>query len=577
MKFIKHKLLFTLILVLTAISPNTKVNAIWQVNFRDVKNAISDEVAPPEKKQLIGFTKKIEMKGSLASTHTLLRRVGVDPRRIKALTLNDAIRLALQNNNEVEVARNDIRIAESKLRSLLGFYELMFTASPKYTNNVQPQPSTLGGADLSGVTKNNTFKADLSFNKPIKQGGGNFNVFFNNTRNYTSSLFSRLNPTFSTNFGFSFKQPVLRNRKIDQNRHQIRIQRKIISQSDADFRKKVIEIISQVQQNYWDLFFALSDQQNRIVNLNLAKENLRQIDAKIAAGSAAPLQRAEVNMELANRESELLVASQQVVIAENSLKRLLLKDSNSPEWFDSFVPTDQPVFSATPINLDSALKDAITNRPELKRLKLQTEINTIDIDYFENQIKPRLDFTTTYKMIGLSGTATGGITSNTIPSRFIGGYNQSLQNLFSNNTRSFEVGVTLTFPLRNKTAEANLATAKFQKQRIAAQKRLQEQSVITEVRNAVQAIETTRQRVLTSRRARKNAEIQLEGERKLYNVGRSTTFLLFQRENALTNTKNAEIRAETDYNKALADLQKATSTTLRANNIMVDPQLKTGN
>ena len=65
-------------------------------------------------------------------------------------------------------------------------------------------------------------------------------------------------------------------------------------------------------------------------------------------------------------------------------------------------------------------------------------------------------------------------------------------------------------------------------------------------------------------------EIQLNGERKLYEMGRSTTFLLFQRENALTNARNSEIRAETDYNKALSDLQRATSTTFRTNNIEVN-------
>jgi outer membrane protein TolC len=90
-----------------------------------------------------------------------------------------------------------------------------------------------------------------------------------------------------------------------------------------------------------------------------------------------------------------------------------------------------------------------------------------------------------------------------------------------------------------------------------------------EVRNAVQAVETGRQRVLAARRARENAEIQLEGERKLFENGRSTTFLLFQRENALTNARNAEIRAETDYNKAIANLQRATSTTFQMNNIQV--------
>ncbi|HLA94850.1 MAG TPA: TolC family protein, partial [Pyrinomonadaceae bacterium] len=111
--------------------------------------------------------------------------------------------------------------------------------------------------------------------------------------------------------------------------------------------------------------------------------------------------------------------------------------------------------------------------------------------------------------------------------------------------------------------------AKITENQLLTQTRIQEQVVIVEVRNAVQAVETSRQRVLTSRRARENAEIQLAGERQLFDAGKSTSFLLFQRENALTNARNAEIRAETDYNKALADLQRATSTTFQLNNIQV--------
>jgi outer membrane protein TolC len=93
------------------------------------------------------------------------------------------------------------------------------------------------------------------------------------------------------------------------------------------------------------------------------------------------------------------------------------------------------------------------------------------------------------------------------------------------------------------------------------------------VRNAVQAVETARQRIFSARRARENAEIQLDGERKLFDSGRSNTFLLFQRENALTNARNAEIRAETDYSKAVSDLQRVTSTTFEANNITVTSPL----
>ena len=141
--------------------------------------------------------------------------------------------------------------------------------------------------------------------------------------------------------------------------------------------------------------------------------------------------------------------------------------------------------------------------------------------------------------------------------------------MFRSDAPNFTIGATISFPLRNRTAKANLDGARIQEHQLDAQTRSQEEIVIVEVRNAVQAVETSRQRVLTARRAQENAQIQLDGERKLYDSGKSTTFLLFQRENTLTNAKNSEIRAETDYNKALSDLQRVTSTAFRANNIQV--------
>lgn len=508
-----------------------------------------------------------------AKSSSPLNRVGTDPAQIQSLSLNDAIRKALENNNSIEIARDDVRFAETQLRSLLGVYEPTLTITPTYNNNVQPQPTTLGGADLSGVTRTNSFTVDSSFNKLIKTGGGNYSAFFNNSRNSTSSTFSQFNPTFNTNLGIQYTQPLLRNRGIDSTRRQIKIQRKRLEQSDADFRRQTIDIISQVQRAYWDLVFALRDQQNRTANLNLSKENLKRVEASIAAGKSAPLERAEVATELANRESDVLVATQQVSISENTLKTLLIKEPTSPEWNQTWMPTDTPVFSTDSINVEDAIKDAVGNRPELRRLRLQSEINTIDISFYKNQLKPRIDLNTSFTLIGLAGTSRGA--SGTIPPQFIGGYFQSLGNLFKTDTRQFSIGATIELPFWNKSARADLAGAEIQKQQIQAQSRSQEQTIIAEVRNAVQAVETARQRVLSARRARENAEIQLNGERKLYDSGRSTTFLLFQRENALANARNSEIRAETDYNKALSDLQRATSTTFRINNIEVESPVKT--
>ena len=80
----------------------------------------------------------------------------------------------------------------------------------------------------------------------------------------------------------------------------------------------------------------------------------------------------------------------------------MLRDTTAPEWSQTIVPTDKPVFSVDPANLDAAMKDAMENRFELKRLKLQNEINEVDIKYFRNQTRPQVDLNTTFSLDGLA-------------------------------------------------------------------------------------------------------------------------------------------------------------------------------
>jgi outer membrane protein len=526
-----------------------------------------------------------------------LQRVGVNGEPL-SLSLNDAIRRALENNNEIEVARADVRIAESQLTALRGVFDPVITYTPEYNKAISPVTNIFGGAGSTGTVSTTDLNNDVSINKQFGKGGGNYSYFFNNTRRNTSASNSTLNPQWSATQGIQFTQPLWRNRSIDNNRRQIRIQQKRLEQSDADFRQRTIDIISQVQRAYWNLAFALRDEQNQLANLNLTRENFRQTEARVAAGAVAPLERAEVQTELSNREAALLAATQQVTFAENTLKNLLIKDPLSPDWSKVLVPTDQPTVQQaadTPVNLDEALKEARTGRQELRRLRLQSDINGIDLTYFENQTKPRIDLTGSFTTNGTAGqpgltevpdpnfpddptrtitqpipVCAPNVVGRCIPSNFIGSYGQTLRNLFSFDTRQIIVGVTIQLPLRNRTAEANLATAQIQRDQLAASMRSQEQAVEVEVRNAVQSVETARLRVLAARTARESAEEQLAGERRLYQVGRSTTFLLFQRENALVNARNQELRAETDYSIALSELQRATSTTLRLNNVVID-------
>ena len=280
-----------------------------------------------------------------------LTRIGILSSNMLTLSLNDAIRKALQNNNDIEVARDDVRFAEQQLRSLQGVYEPIFSVTPQIIQNITPQQSSLGGSGSSGKTKTTILNLSPSITKSFEKGGGNYTLSFANSHTNTSNSFSLINPYYSSNLSLQINQPLLRNRSIDSNRHLIRIQKKRLEQTDSDFRQRTIQIISQVQAAYWNVVFALRNQQNQLDSLNLARQNMRNIEAQIAAGAKAPLDRAQVQTDIATRETNLFVATQNVSVAENSLKQLMLREPNMPEWTAQITPTDQPAFELSPVDL----------------------------------------------------------------------------------------------------------------------------------------------------------------------------------------------------------------------------------
>ena len=544
-----------------------------------------------------------------------LTRVGILSSNVLTLSLNDAIRKSLQNNNDIEVARDDVRFAEQQLRALQGVYEPIFAITPQIIQNITPQQSSLGGSGSTGKTTTTTLNLSPSITRSFEKGGGTYTLSFANSHVNTSNSFSLINPYYSSNLSLNINQPLLRNRSIDSNRHSIRVQKKRLEQTDSDFRQRTILIISEVQAAYWNLVFALRNQQNQLDSLNLSRQNMRNIEAQISAGAKAPLDRAQVQTDIATREANLFVATQSVSVAENSLKQLMLRDPLAPEWSAQLTPTDTPAFDLSPVNLSVALDEAHKNRPELRRLNLQKDINTVDLQFYKNQTLPQVDIQSTVAATGLAGASlgtpagtlvpliSGSATSNSsafllqqirnlqananlplavvpnvatsgAPSYLIGGYGQDLKNLAGFSTRNIAVGVAISFPLHNKTAEANLAGARIQREQLEASYRSQDQAIEMDVRNAAQAVDTAQKRVVASRSARESAEQQLTGEQKLYEVGRSTTFLLLQRQEELTAARTNELQAQTDYNKALADLQRATASTLRINNVTVQDPTK---
>src|SRR6185436_10212252 len=244
------------------------------------------------------------------------------------------------------------------------------------------------------------------------------------------------------------------------------------------------------------------------------------------------------------------------------------------------------------------MRAAVENRPELKESDLAREINQLDQKLYRDQTNPQIDLVSTYGVVGNAGTLTSTTSpftaSNdalrarvnelsalnglqllpappvaTIPSNLLGGYPQSLANLASNQFNNYRVGVSISLPLRNRTAEGQLAHSQIEGRRLATQRLQLEQLIQVEVRNALQSVTTTQAKVRSAAVARENAEQQYQSEQRKLDAGQSTVFLVLERQTALAVARGNELRAQTDLNKAIAEMQRATGNSLSANNVTV--------
>ena len=507
-----------------------------------------------------------------ASPEVSRDRVGIRPGETLSLALQDAIAQALQNNLDIEQFRQGVRIAEFSLFSLRGFYDYTSAASIGFRNSINPTSSTLSGGS-SGTLSNKSLFYNFTTFKNFEQTGGNLFVEFDNSRSRSSNIFASLNPQYNTTLTFTFTQPLLRNFALDATRRSIKLAQKSLDLSDSQFRQRVIEIINQVQRAYWDLVYAIQNEQIARDSVSLAQTQLDNNRKMVEAGTLAPIELRSTEAQLETAKGNVIVALQGITTAENALKMLLLKDPNDKIWYSEVSPTDKPDKKEIAFNLEESTRLALKNRPELDQLRLQTEQKEIDIKYYTNQLKPQLDLIGTYTNTGLAGAPSaavdiGGGGSSVLP-RFQGGYLQSLRNLFGQDFRTYQVGVQLSFPWRNRAAKANLGRSLAEQRQLDARQRQLVESVQVDVRNALQAVVASKQRYEAAQAGRLAAEAQYNGEQERYRAGLSTNFVVLQRLTDLSVARGTEVRALTDYNKALADLQKVTGMTLMSNNVEI--------
>lgn len=529
-----------------------------------------------------------------------LSRIGVDMSEQRPISIREAIGMALANNKDIEVARQNVRIAEFDLLGARGAYDPRFSSLSYYERTETPATSFLSGSSTGSVTQYD-LTGTFRFEGLAPKYGGGYRVDFSSIRLVTNNQFTALNPQYPTALTFNYTQPIWRGLRFDANRRQIEVAKKNLSLTDAQFRQRAIETITNVQRAYWDLVFALRNLQIQRDAVRDARTQLEHNRRLVAEGMLAPIDVVAAEAQVSGFEQSVYTALEDVSRFENNLKNLIVENRQSPLWNVSLIPTDPVDLNAPPVGLPQAIETALANRPELKQSDIVQAINELDQRLYREQTKPQVDLIGSYGVVGNAGAlnvtdpAANPLTSSnieirerlnqllalqglpqlsppaqaSIPDNLVGGYPQSLLNLGANRYNNFRVGVQLNLPLRNRTAEAQLGRSLVEGERIQTQRAQLEQLIQIDVRNALQAVRTAESRLRAAASARQASEQQYESEQRKFDAGQSTLFLVLERQTALTTARGNELRAQTDLNKSIAELQRATGNALEANNVTV--------
>ncbi|MBI5426675.1 MAG: TolC family protein [Nitrospinae bacterium] len=475
----------------------------------------------------------------------------------------------MKKNVGISVLEFNSKVKEQAITDKEADFDPQVSAKFTGDKSIHPVSSAL-------ASPNNSLTENLNWEAGLKQKavtGGDYELKFTNKKTDVNSVFAGLNPQYSSELKLTLTQPLLKNFGVDINKKDIHIAQNDRTISEFDFKKQVIDIISNTESVYWNLAFSIEDLKVKEKSLERARDFEKIVKAQVDVGAVAPLEILQAQSEVASREEFVIAAKDLIKDNEENLKNILNMPFESPEGQKALLPVDQPVyFAKNDIDLNEAIKEALTNRPDYLRKKKELENKNIVVKYSENQMYPSVDLVGSLGLNGIAGDArsiTSLSTGTTSRSPFSGGYGETLDNLASRDYYSWEVGVKMNYPLGNRSAKSRLTAARLEVEQTLLDIKDLEKKIVVDAREAVRQIGTDAKQVEATRVAVKLAEEKLKAEEKKFKVGLSTSFNVLQFQEDLAKEQSNQIKAVIDYNKTLIKLRQVMGNTLERHNIQL--------
>ncbi len=406
--------------------------------------------------------------------------------------------------------------------------------------------------------------------------GTSISFQFNNSRQTTNSPDIFLSPALNSYYRFTFQQQLLSGFGFGPNLRYLRIAKNDKKISDIAFKDQVIATVTQIENIYWDLVSAYEQARVNEQSLAFANQTLENAKKQLKLESIPEMDVMKAEAESSRRDQDLTVARTNLELQESLMKNALTKSLDDPTLGEMpVVPTDLMSTTGSEAETSEPLQDLIA-----EGLRDRTELQDTDVDLANRQISraaarnallPSLSLVGFYGGSGLGGLANPAVPPGTptaspsIPTDLTGAF----QNAFNNSSPDYFVGLNLNIPFRNRVAKADQYRSELEYRQASVRKEQLRKQIRIEVRNAQYALEQSRARVESARKARDLASRTFDITKKEQDLGSGSTYQTMTAQRDLSVAELDLVTAMTIYQKAKVELDRATGATLEHNGVLI--------
>jgi outer membrane protein len=445
------------------------------------------------------------------------------------LSIEDAVRMAVEKNLGLQVATYSPAIAATGIRKAQAIYDpLMSALVNQQGSNRQVAPESFF------VERQSDFNFDASISQ-LLPSGATTSLSFNNlwSRDNLGLPASRYAQPQLT---LSFSQPLLQGLGREVTERGITTADDATDSALADWTQNALNTAATARNQYLLLVMAREGLATRQASLDLAREVQAQNEGRVAAGALAAYQLQDSRLGVLSAQKNLLDANRAEKNAADQLRTTLHMEAGT-----AIATTSPPLPGTSEVSESDALQTAMQRRPDVVKARIAVRTAEFNEKVSRNLALPSL---------ALQGS--GGVTG------LDQSYGEAFADMGSTRYPFWSVGLSFSVPIGNNSARADVAANRL----IASQARTQlaatEESAALEVRTALRDLESAREQIGVTEQGVTAAEVVVASYRKRQQLGLATTKDVLDVLATLTQARDSYTVARASYHSALTNLWKAT-------------------